>query len=562
VCAVVGAITLVAGLVLSSGRLRFATLGVVPAIAFLGAAAFRPSWPYRLRAGGVVASFVLSCLLSFGTIGFGGNAQVVATGAVVMAVLLFGRRGAGVVIGLVIAGVVATGVGMVTRHLAAPEPALVSATEPSSWYRAVTVALFLWLLIGFAVAYGVEHIESAARAAREALTTLRDEQTRREEAERVAQQAQKLEMVGQLAAGVAHDFNNLLAVVQCWAELGGRPTASASQRAEGREAILAACKQGAALARQLLTIGRRSTRSVHTLRLDQAVDATMLVLRRILPEDIEVKVEHHGTAAVRADEMDVQQVTLNFVVNARDAMPGGGRLRITTGVRDVSADETVVGGRLTVGRWAFLAVEDSGPGVDPAIRERIFEPFFTTKAREYGTGLGLATVLHIAREGGAAVGLESEPGRGARFSFYLPEVRPEEAVVADARPAQRASLSRSASVLVVEDNVAIRRVMQSILEQSGHRVFSAADGDRALQVIQASGPLDLLCTDGVLPGTSASSVISAFEAAYPKRPVLIVSGYVHEELAVRGIAQGRHRLLRKPFSPADLSAVVDELLGS
>jgi signal transduction histidine kinase/CheY-like chemotaxis protein len=567
VCALVGVIALVSAFLASKGRLRLTTAGVAPIIAFLGVAAFRPKWPYRLRAGGVVVSFFASSLLSYSAVGFVGNAPLVAVGGVITAVLLFGRRQAAVVLALLLAGVLVAATAMVTRTLPLPDPASIALTNPAAWLRSSIVSAFLWLLLGFAVAYAVEHIESAARAQNDALTTLRAEQARREEAEaqraeaeHVAQQAQKLEMVGQLAAGVAHDFNNLLAVVQCWAELGARAGAPAEQREEGRAAIFAACRQGAALARQLLTIGSKSTRAVRTLDLDGAVDAIMLVLHRILPEDVQVTVEHQGPSVVRADEMDVQQVMLNFVVNARDAMPGGGRLKIVTGVRDVEVEEKLVGGRLTVGRWAFLSVEDTGPGVSPAIRERIFEPFFTTKASEYGTGLGLATVLHIARAGGGAVGLESESGRGARFSLYLPEAPAAEPAIAEPAAARQAELAAGARVLVVEDNVAIRRVIQSILENSGHRVLSAADGDRALQVIGASGDLDLLCTDGVLPGTSASAVIAAFEATYPKRPVLIVSGYVHEELAVRGIEQGRHRLLRKPFSPGDLSSAVDELL--
>jgi signal transduction histidine kinase/CheY-like chemotaxis protein len=566
-CALVMTMAVLSAVASSSGRLRLTMLGFAPLIGLQTTAVFRPAWPYRMRGGIVVASFLASSLLVYAVVGFQGSGQLVAAVAVIAAVLLFGRRQAAVVVGLLLAGVASAGVGMVTRRLPLPDPASVSLSAASAWTRTTLVALLLWLLVGSAVAFAVEHIERAARAVQDALTTLREEQGRREEAdvqrveaERVAQQAQKQEMIGRLAAGVAHDFNNLLAVVQCWTELGAKPSADAAQRAEERAAILAACKQGAALSRQLLTIGRRSTRSVLTLDLGEAVDSAVLVLSRILPEDIELTVEHRGAPAVQADEMDLQQVTLNFVVNARDAMPGGGRLRIMTGVRDVTADEALVGGRLTAGRWAFVTVEDSGPGVDPAIRQRIFEPFFTTKPPENGTGLGLATVLHIARESGGAVGLDSEPGRGARFSFYLPAARAEGISTAGQAPTVRAVPPRSARVLIVEDNVGVRRVMQSILERSGHHVISASDGDRALQIIGASQELDLLCTDGVLPGAPASTVIAAFEAAHRGRPILIVSGYLSDELAARGVREGRHRLLRKPFSPTDLCVAVDELL--
>jgi signal transduction histidine kinase/CheY-like chemotaxis protein len=566
-CASATALAVLCAVFASSGRVRVMMPLFVPVIGAQAAVAVGRRWPYRLRAGVVVGSFLASSLLVYSVVGFHGNGQLVAAVAVITAVLLFGRRQATLVFGLVVAGVTAAGVGMVTRKLPLPEATSVSLGSAAAWTRTTTVTWFILLLIGFAVAYAVEHIERAAREVNDALTTLQAEQARREQAdlqraqaEHVAQQAQKLEIVGRLAAGIAHDFNNLLAIVQCSTELAAKPGADASLREQSCDAVLAACKQGAALSRQLLTIGRRSTRSVLTLSLEEAVDSTVNVLRRILPEDIKLTVEHHGAGAVRADDMDLLQVMLNFVVNARDAMPGGGLLRIATGVRDVTTDEPLVGGCLTVGRWAFVAVEDSGPGVDPAIRERIFEPFFTTKPNDNGTGLGLATVLHIARESGAAVGLDSEPGRGARFSFYLPEVPDGDDSLPDPRVSDRAPPPRAARVLVVEDNVGVRRAMHAILERSGHRVFSAPDGDRALQLIGESHDIDLLCTDGVLPGAPASTVIAAFEATYPGRPVLVVSGYVRDELARRGIEQGRHRLLRKPFSSGDLSMAVAELL--
>jgi two-component system cell cycle sensor histidine kinase/response regulator CckA len=300
---------------------------------------------------------------------------------------------------------------------------------------------------------------------------------------------------------------------------------------------------------------------VREVRLDQAVDAALFVVRRVLPEDIDLQVEHATGAIVRADEMDVQQVALNFVVNARDAMPGGGRLRVSTGVRDVASDEDAIGGKLTAGRWAYLTVEDSGTGVDPALRDRIFEPFFTTKPQGAGTGLGLATVLYIARESGGTIALESAPDAGARFTFHWPAVAAESLNLPAASPRRVAVAPREASsILVVEDDVAIRQLMKSILEESGHRVLTAADGHKALQVIGGADKIDLLCTDGVLPGQSAPKVIAAFEAAHPRRPVLVVSGYVQEELTLRGIEEGRYRLLRKPFTVGDLSAAVGELL--
>jgi len=568
VCTTVGVAAVGFSLVVSHGRQRTSSSYALLLVGVLVATLVRRGWPYPLRAGLVVTVFGVASLMAYSVVGFHGTAPLLGGGAVITAGLLFGRGPMGVVLALLLAGVAAAGAGMVTHVLPVPDPTSVSLIEPLAWARATTIALALWVLLGFAVTFAVEHIESAAHAQRDALTALREEQALREtadlqrkEAERIAQQAQKLEVVGQLAAGVAHDFNNLLAVVQCWAELGAKPGADAARRDEARASILAASTQGAALARQLLTIGRRSARSVRDVRLDQAVDAALFVVRRLLPEDIDLRVRHAGGSIVMADEMDVQQVALNFIVNARDAMPGGGTLQVTTGVRDVETEEVGIGGPLAAGRWAYLCVEDSGTGVDAALRERIFEPFFTTKPQGSGTGLGLATVLYIARESGGTVGLESEPGNGARFTFHWPAVAVESLTTRVATPRPVAIAPRAASnILVVEDDVAIRQLMKSILEESGHRVLTAADGQRALQVIDSAGKLDLLCTDGVLPGQSAPKVIAAFEAAHPRCPVLVVSGYVQEELTLRGIQEGRYRLLRKPFTVGDLSSAVGELL--
>jgi CheY-like chemotaxis protein len=231
-------------------------------------------------------------------------------------------------------------------------------------------------------------------------------------------------------------------------------------------------------------------------------------------------------------------------------------------VEVVSEERPVAGGRLAPGRWAFVSVADTGAGIDASLHERIFDPFFTTKPIGMGTGLGLATVLHIARESGGAVALESRPGAGARFTFYMPEALPSR--IAPSAEAARASgvHRRSARILVLEDSVPVSELMQSVLQGLGHTVVIAADGHRAMQAIRSPHPLDLLCMDAVVPGEPASAVIAAFEASHPLSPVLIVSDHVQEDRTRRGIEQGRYRLLRKPFAADDLRAAVDELLAA
>jgi CheY-like chemotaxis protein len=356
---------------------------------------------------------------------------------------------------------------------------------------------------------------------------------------------------------VAHDFNNVLSVVQCWADLAFR-NPSEQNRIEGHESILAATRQGSALAQQLLAFSRRNVRTVREVELDAVVVGIMKMLRRVLPDNVELSVEHGERAFTRVDETELNQILLNLIVNARDAMRGGGRLRVTTGAETLDTERQVVGARLAAGTWARITVEDTGAGIEPAMMSKIFEPFFTTKPAGTGTGLGLATVLAIARESGGGVALESEPGQGSRFTVYLPEVSALR-VPSRVTPIPSAE-RRSAKVLLVEDSHSVRRLMQTILERAGHQVVATADGNGALEAI-ARGVFDLLCTDAAMPGAPVREVIDAFERRHPGGRILVVSGHVDEELTRNGIEQGRYTLLRKPFLPPTLCAVVDDVLA-
>jgi two-component system cell cycle sensor histidine kinase/response regulator CckA len=264
---------------------------------------------------------------------------------------------------------------------------------------------------------------------------------------------------------------------------------------------------------------------------------------------------------VDADETELQQVMFNLVINARDAMPGGGRLTITTGTESFPAPRPAAGGgQLAAGRWRFVRVDDTGPGIDPGSRERIFEPFFTTKPVGVGTGLGLWTVLSIASASGGGVLVGGEPGQGARLTVYFPEPATQ-AVVARAPMAVVAPPRATASrILLLEDDTSVRRLMTTVLERAGHQVVAVGDGRKALEEIARRGEhFDLLCSDAVVPQVPAGRVIDAFLAAFPSRPVLVVSGYVEEELTRNGIEQGRCHLLRKPFPPEELCRTVDRL---
>jgi signal transduction histidine kinase/CheY-like chemotaxis protein len=556
-----------AALLMFHGRYRAWLLSLFPFLVALAVVTWKRDWPRAVRAGVLVATFVYATVVTCFLVGFHGNMAALGATCTVLTGLLFGRRPMLLVLGVLVVVPVVAGTGMVSGAIPLPDPTQAALTVPIAWVRTTVVAVVIWAMLGLAVTFVVERIESALGAEQAALEGLRAEQVKREradaqrlEAERVAAQAQRFELAGQLAAGVAHDFNNILSVVQCWAELALRQSPTAENLAEGHDAILAATRQGSALAQQLLTFCRRNVRSVHEVELDRAVDGIMKMVRPALPDGVKLTIEHGERSVVRADETELNQVMVNLVVNARDAMQGKGRLRVATGVEAFEGERPVVGGTLGAGRWATITVEDSGPGIDPSSRSRIFEPFFTTKPAGVGTGLGLATVLGIARQSGGGVALESKPGEGARFTVYFPEHLasglPSSRVVPAGKP--RAT-GRSARVLLVEDTAPIRTLIASILEAAGHRVVATADCAGALEAI-AQGGFDLLCTDAVMPGAPVRELLDAFETSHPHRPILVVSGHVDEELTRRGIEQGRYALLRKPFTPPELCAAVDELL--
>jgi signal transduction histidine kinase len=267
----------------------------------------------------------------------------------------------------------------------------------------------------------------ALRETGKALATVQAEQRRREEAEIDRQkaveafvQAQRKELASQLAAGVAHDFSNVLHVISLWSSIMATFCRSAADSDRAIRALAAAQKQGRALSRQMMALARPEARSVARFPLDRPVHNTLLTLKPALPASIQLRFEAPAAPEVEACEAEIQQVIYNLVLNARDAMPEGGTIQVLVGLERSSTPVQVVGGSLAPGPWATLAVKDTGPGIDAAIRARIFDVFFTTKGPQGGSGLGLAAVMRIAKVSGGGVALETEPGRGATFRIYLP----------------------------------------------------------------------------------------------------------------------------------------------
>lgn len=405
---------------------RLVSLIALPVALMVAAAVFR-RWPFRLRAALLIAPMMLASFIAYTLGGFKANGSILAAAAVVLSGLLLGRRAITPILLIMLMAPVVNAFLLMTGITKTDEVVDFAVTEPIPWLRTTFVSFSIWAVLGASVTLVVERIETALRKTRETLVELREANAQRaraeqerHDAEQAASQAQKMELVGRLAAGAAHDFNNLLGVVAGWNALALDDRATQGDREQAREALDSVVTQGKALTRQLLALARQDARVVTRIRLEQAVRAGTLVLGRVLPAGVKLSFAEAESVHVDADETELLQVLFNLVLNARDALPDGGTIHVSTGIETLDAPLPTVGGSLSPGRWAVLRVADSGSGIEPAIRERIFELFFTTKPVGLGTGLGLATVLRIAQQGGGDVALLSALGRGSTFSVYLP----------------------------------------------------------------------------------------------------------------------------------------------
>jgi PAS domain S-box-containing protein len=378
-------------------------------------------------------------------------------------------------------------------------------------------------------------------------------------------QAQKMEAVGQLAGGVAHDFNNLLTAIRGYSEFAlSRVGSDDAGLQKDIEEIARSADRASSLTRQLLAFSRKQLLQPRILQLNDVVGEVDQMLRRLIGEDIEVvTVFGRALGRVKADPGQIEQVLVNLVVNARDAMPEGGQLTIETA--NVDADDELVAQHegLTPGRYVMLAVHDTGHGMDAETRGRLFEPFFTTKEQGKGTGLGLATVYGIVKQSGGYVVVESEPGNGATFKIFLQRL---EAGVDEAAPRVRVEPDRpsgSETVLLVEDEEVVRNLVREILERNGYAVLEARNGAEALELGQTCGaPIHLLVTDVVMPKMSGRELAERLVAIHPETRVLYMSGYTDGAISQQGVLDPQTELLQKPFTFDDLAQKVRQVLDA
>jgi PAS domain S-box-containing protein len=392
------------------------------------------------------------------------------------------------------------------------------------------------------------------------LATIRDV-TQQRQLERQFLQAQKMEAVGRLAGGVAHDFNNLLTAITGYAALMREDMPPGDPRCADLDEILHASDRAAGLTRQLLAFSRRQVVQPRVLDLNEVVTAMEKLLRRIIGEDVRLEtLLAPEVAGVSADTGQIEQVIVNLAVNARDAMPGGGRLTIETSTVELDPSYTAAHTGVEPGQYVLLAISDTGTGMSADIQSRIFEPFFTTKDPGKGTGLGLATVYGIVKQSEGHVNVYSELGHGTTFKVYLPAVAERGEKIAVRRGEAR-TRGGTETVLLVEDEEGVRKLAREVLERHGYTVLQARDGAEALDVGRAhAGPVHLMVTDVVMPTMGGPESAERLRTERPDMRVLYVSGYTDRALTGKHVLSPGVPYLQKPFGPAALARRVREVL--
>ena len=367
-------------------------------------------------------------------------------------------------------------------------------------------------------------------------------------------QSQKMEAIGLLAGGVAHDFNNLLTVIAGYGQSLLQEVPREDPKRNAVAAIMDAQERAAGLTRQLLSFSRQSVLEPRVLDLNVVVSETERLLRRVIGEDIVLTTAlDSAIRPVKVDASQLSQVLLNLAVNARDAMPNGGALRLSTANTEVRKDGANERAGLPKGEYVLLEMADTGQGMTPEVRARIFEPFFTTKPVGKGTGLGLATVYGIIRASGGHIDVASEWGRGTTFRIYFPAS--DEPI---ARPAVAASepelpIRGNETILLVEDETSVRSLIKIVLQKNGYHVLDAGDGEEAVQVFEnASGKIDILVTDIVMPHRNGPELAALLRQRLPSLRVLFTSGYTEDAVVRHGLEQNPASFLQKPYAPSDL----------
>ncbi len=393
------------------------------------------------------------------------------------------------------------------------------------------------------------------------ITDLKRSEEERQRLQAQLAQAQKLEALGRLAEGVAHDFNNMLNLILGYGELIMEKLHPGDPLRDDVKQIVEAARRSASLTQQLLAFSRKQTLQPEVLNLNDLLHNLEKMLRRLIGEDIDLQMTlAEDLAFVSIDPGQFDQVIMNLAVNARDAMPTGGKLTIETANVDIDELYAKVHPGIGPGKYVMISMTDSGCGMDETVLAHIFEPFFTTKEKGKGTGLGLATVYGIVKQSGGHIWAYSEPGKGTTFKIHLPQTQAP-AKVREISIQEKEAIGAGMSVLVVEDEEALRRLLQLILSRLGFQVTMAANGGEALLMMEEQGLRpDLLITDVVMPGMSGAVLVERLRRSRPHLRVLFMSGYTDEAIVHHGVLDPGIPFIQKPFTLDSLAQKIRQVL--
>jgi two-component system cell cycle sensor histidine kinase/response regulator CckA len=392
----------------------------------------------------------------------------------------------------------------------------------------------------------------------EAFEIIAEDVTELRALERQLHQAQKFEAIGQLAGGIAHDFNNVIGAILGWAELGFEQSHAQPQSADRFARIREQAERAAALTRELLAFARRQVLQPRAIDLNSVVSGLVTFLDRVIGKDIELQVQASPLDAIKADPTQVEQVLMNLCINARDAMPTGGRLLIESGMVEVDESYARFYPGVTAGRYAVLSVSDSGCGMDAQTLEHIFEPFFTTKETGKGTGLGLSTVYGIVKQHGGFLHVYSEPSHGSLFRIYFLAMPGSFAETSSVAVPHVREMRGTETVLIADDHESIREMARQTLSSLGYRVLCAADGEQALRLCDQNVP-HIAVLDVVMPRLSGTSAAEQLLRRFPGLQIIFTSGYSRDR-DERTANLPRASYLQKPYSPTNLGRLVREVL--
>lgn len=413
---------------------------------------------------------------------------------------------------------------------------------------------FLEVIVELLKGYLGRRVEKAARSV---------ERADRQRLEQQLRQAQKMEVVGRLAGGVAHDFNNLLTVISGYSEILLENMTSDDPAREIVKEIYRSGERASLLTQQLLAFSRKQVLEPKVLNLNDVVSESSRMLARLIGEDIRLRtVLSEELHLIRVDPGQLEQVIMNLAVNSRDAMPNGGQLTIETANVEIDERYAYSHWEIRSGTYVMLAVSDTGHGMDDATRARIFEPFFSTKPSDRGTGLGLATVYGIVKQSGGNIGVYSEPNYGTVIKVYFPVVE-KSSTNLDLPVEIPTALEGSETILMVEDDAAVRSLARLALQMYGYQVLEASDGREALALSQRhKGSIHLLVTDVVMPGINGRELAEQLTRKFRDLQVLFLSGYTSDTIVHHGVLEADMAFLQKPFTPVLLSRKVREVLNA